>query len=200
MKINNPYSLRTNLPGTISLKAKQTNAQYLEHLLENLKKYLEGTVVNNIYIVKVNEITNIDSNEVSRKNIIGSVDFKIKYSAYACIPKKGDHILMKIENLSAGVIKTKNGPIIGNLVPTVKFIDQSKFSIDNTSAIQYKDGNILKIDDIILIEIITLTFKDQGQNIYLICKLLDMASEDEIKMFDKQNNFIFDEKEDEPYI
>jgi DNA-directed RNA polymerase subunit E'/Rpb7 len=202
-RYNTPYSLQNNLSGAISLKADQTGSKWRDHLLTNLKKFQEGTIVNNIYIVKVNEITEIISNEVSRKNIAGSTDFKINYSAYACVPNRFDVILMKIDNIATGLIKTINGPIVGNIVPNIQFVNSNVFLVENISSITYlkkKTRVALQIGDVVLVKIIGMTYTNQGKNINIVGKLEDICTNEESEEFDKENNMVFDETINEPYL
>lgn len=202
--VQTPYSLQNNLSSSISLRASQCDSSYQKHLLQNMKKYYEGRMVNDIYIVRINEIVEEEKNEVSRKNSSGSIDFKVRYSAYACVPKKGDTILMKVDNISSGLlIKTKNGPITGNIVPSSRFINTEVFNIDNVSDIKYKTKSeyiSLQPEDVVLVKIINLTVMNDSKDIMTVCRLENMASKEQEKIFHKEHNFSFDEIIEEEYI
>lgn len=194
MALINLY-LNTQLDEKVVLSPNQLNNNLNENIFNNLKKKVEGKTGEHGIIVKVNKLINYDYGMIEKANFSGSVIYKVNYDCLLCSPIKNLEIICQINNFVKGLIVTSNGPIIA--VVQTNNINSQIFSVNNNDFIITKSNIPLKKKDFIKISIISYKVNLGEPNITCLGKLLDIASSNEIKIYNDQQALINDRTADQ---
>ena len=188
-----PYFER-DIPLLGFLKADQLDNNNFLSLKKNIsKEYERKCLQDHGYIVKINEIKNIEDTKYSlpvQKELLEPViHVGIIASCRICLPMKGMSIIGQIINTNKRLIYFTNGPIKG--IISLDRINKKNFK-NIRDIIRYEktvDGNkvlaSLQQNDYIKIIIEQIKYNDGKDNMIVLASLDSMATQKEIEMFQK---------------
>jgi DNA-directed RNA polymerase subunit E'/Rpb7 len=171
------------------------NSDIRNYLKINLKKKVEKKCNKNGYIDEVYRILHNDDNDDDGKmppeHLNGNAIYNITYHCRICILIENKIIISQVKIINQELIVTINGPIM-SFIPRDN-IDTSVWNI-NDNFINKNTKTKLNIGDFVKIQIINKKLNNGDTQIKSICKLLDFATEKEIKEYYGSN--ILEEKVD----
>lgn len=172
---------RTQLETKVSLLPEQINGNMDDHLLDNLKAKIEGKTIDNGIVLKINRLIDYNYGMIDKANLMGTTVFLVKYECFICSPTKYLEITCVLENIVKGYLIAKNGPVI----VAIQFnnIDSQKFEIHDNTIILSKSKTPIKKGDYLKVSVISINNNLGEKNIVTMCKLLNIASKEEIKSF-----------------
>lgn len=174
---------RTQLDTTVSLLPDQINGNIDDNILINLKAKIEKKATEHGIILNVTKLINYSIGKIDRSNFMGTTIFPVKYECFVCSPIKNLEIVCRIENIIKGYIIGINGPII--IAIQFNEIDTQNFENRNNAIHHIKSDKPIQKSDYIKVSIINISNNKGEKNITVICKLLNMATKDEIQAFQR---------------
>jgi DNA-directed RNA polymerase subunit E'/Rpb7 len=186
--LHSPY-IETSLMCPIMLNPTQMDNKIKLHLKSNLNNYIKGRCYLNYgFIVKINKIEEISDGRLEEEDTTCSAKFIVKFSCRLCLPARNHEIICKIDRINTELISALNGPIIGLI--TSDSINKDKFFIDNDRNIRITNSSeLLESSMYIRIFIKTFTFSNYDTNIIAISRLEDMATDEEIIIYEKEQHY-----------
>jgi DNA-directed RNA polymerase subunit E'/Rpb7 len=180
--LHSPY-IETTLKCPIMLSPTQMDNKLQLHLKSNLNNTVKGRCYLNYgHIIKINKIDEISDGIIEQEDSTCSAKFLVKFSCRLCYPIKNKEIICKIDRMNKALISGINGPIKAIITPDE--INKDKFYPDNDRNIRTKNtSQILETDMYIKVLILASTFNHYDVNVIVISHLQDMATEEEIKLF-----------------
>lgn len=181
---------RTELKTKVPLYPSQLDGNMDEHLLQNLKKKLEGKTIDAGIVIKVNRILHYDYGMVEHVNFTGTTVYHVTHECYVCSPMKGLVMTCIIDNILKGYIIGSNGPMI---IPiSYNHINERLFKIEGEHIVHIESNKTLDKGDYLKVSVINTRMKLGDKNIKVQCKLLDLASKDDISGFKNDEALITD--------
>lgn len=182
--LHSPY-IETSLKCPIMLTPTQMDNKLQLHLKSNLNNTVKGRCYLNYgHIIKINKIEEISDGIIEEEDSTCSAKFCVKFSCRLCYPIKNKEIICKIDRMNKALISGINGPIKAIITPDK--INKEKFFQDNERNIRIKStSQILDTEMYIRVLILASTFNHYDIDIIVISHLQDMATEEEIKSFQK---------------
>lgn len=179
---------RTQLETKVSLLPEQITGGMDNHLLQNLKAKIEGKSNENGIVLKVNRLIDYNYGMIDKANFMGTTVYMVKYECFICSPVKNLEMVCVLENIVKGFLIAKNGPVI----VAIQFnnIDTQKFEISGNTIVQSKTKNPIKKGDYLKVSVISINNNAGEKNIVTMCKLLNLANKDEIKLFEEDQMMI----------
>lgn len=191
---------RTQLETKVSLLPEQINGNMNDHILSNLKAKIEGKTLDSGIILKVIRLIDKGMGVVDKSNLMGTTVYLVKYECFICSPTKNLEIICVVENIIKGYLIGKNGPVM----VAIQFnnIDTQKFETSGNSIINLKTKNPINKGDHIKVSIISVNNNLGEKSIVTMCKLLSMASKEDIKSFEEDQILAMDGSvdDDEEFI
>lgn len=156
------------------------------YLKTNLNNFTKGRCLKNYgYVVKINKIEEISDGRIEEEDTSCSAKFIVKFSCRLCFPANNKEMICKIDRINKAMIIGINGPIKVIIVSTN--INKDNFFIDTDTNIRIrKNSELLEGNTYIKVLIHQSTFNDYDNNIIVISKLLNLATQTEINMFNKE--------------
>jgi DNA-directed RNA polymerase subunit E'/Rpb7 len=170
----------------ILLEPYQMNSDIRIHLKANLKKKVEKKCNKNGYVDEVYKIIEYGDGIMKPENLSGNVLYNIKYHCKLCLPIENSIIISQVKVINQDLVITINGPIM-NFIPRDN-IDTSVWDILENFKHKNKANEKLKIGDYVLVQILNKRINSRDTQIKTICKLLDFASENQVKDYFINNN------------
>lgn len=193
--MSNPF-IDTTLYTTIALHPRQLNNDIYINLKQTLIRQLEGKCYKNYgFISKIYEILERDNGFIVPEDTLSSAVFKIKFSCRLCHPIENTQIVCQIDQISNVFIRLRHDPIQIIVTNDLDRIKSDLFSLEN-NVLKYKKTNeILEKGQFVKTTILGKTFTDKDKRIIVIGTIDDIASDDDISLFykqeyDKEKNFI----------
>ena len=174
---------RTQLETKVSLLPEQIDGNIDEHILTNLKSKIQGKTIDNGIVIKISKLIDYDYGMIDKANFMGTTVFNVKYECFICSPTKNLEIICILENIVKGYLIAKNGPII--IVIDINNIDTQIFGINNNNVIFSKTKIPIAKGEYLKVSIINIDNNLGEKTIIAICKLLNMANDNEIKSFEE---------------
>jgi DNA-directed RNA polymerase subunit E'/Rpb7 len=183
--LHSPY-IETSLRCPIMLNPTQMDNKLQLHLKSNLNNYTKGRCYLNYgYIIKINKIEEISDGRIEEEDSSCSAKFIVKFSCRLCLPAKNREIICKIDRMNKALISGVNGPIKAIITPDK--INKEKFFTDTDRNIRIKSSSqLLEPEMYIKVLILSSTFSHYDTNIIAISYLQDIATEQEVKMFERE--------------
>ena len=185
--MDSPY-INTKLYANVTLFPNQMNNNiYLnlkKNLIENVHKKNYG---NYGYIIEVFEILSYNENKIEAENTMASAIYDVQFSCRLCKPLKDTKIICQVDRLNKVLLRLKNGPLY--VIITNDRINESIFFKDNYRNLRYKideKSNVLMPGDFVKVSIVQLSFNAGDGNITGIGFLENMATDEEINSFYKE--------------
>lgn len=179
---------RTQLETKVSLLPEQITGDMDKYLLKNLKVKTEGKTNESGIVLRVNKLIDYGDGIIDKINFMGVTVFPVIYECFICSPTKDLEIICVIENIVKGFLIAKNGPVI--VAIQYNNIDSKKFEIRNNEVTVIKTKEAIKKGDFIKVSIININSNYGEKHIVTMCKLLNLASKDEIKIFEDDQTIV----------
>lgn len=186
---------RTQLATKVSLLPEQINGNMDKHLLNNLKVKIEGKSNDNGIVLKVNRLIDYDYGMIDKVNFMGTTVYLVKYECFICSPIKNLEMICVLENIVKGYLIAKNGPVI----VAIQFnnIDTQKFEISDNTIVVSKTKKPIAKGDYLKVSVISINNNAGEKNIVTMCKLLNLATKEEIRSFEEDQMMITDGSPDD---
>ena len=195
MSHRNLYTV-TQLTGSIYLLPQQIDGNIDQHILTNLKSDVENHVIDNGIVIRANKLINYSNGVIGASNFMATTVFDVTYECILCAPVVGMEFICQVKNILPGFVLAENGPV--TVIIMMAYIDEQQFSIkDNNSIVFQTTGAALAKEDYIKVSIINISSNLGEDKIATICKLINMASEREIKSFADTKTMITSEMPDD---
>lgn len=174
---------RTQLETKVSLLPEQIDGNMDSHLFKNLKAKIEGKTNESGIVLKINRLIDYTSGMIDKTNFMGITVFMVKYECFICSPTKDLEMICILENIVKGFLIAKNGPVI--VAIPYNNIDTKKFQISDKNIILSKTKTPIKKGDYLKVSVISINNNQGEKNIVIMCKLINVATKDEIKSFEE---------------
>ena len=183
--LHSPY-IETSLRCPIMLNPTQMDNKLELYLKANLNNYTKGRCFLNYgYVVKINKIEETSDGRIEEEDSSCSAKFIVKFSCRLCLPAKNREIICKIDRMNKALISGINGPIKAIITPDK--INKENFFTDTDRNIRIKNNSeLLEPEMYIKVLILQSTFSHYDTNIIAISFLQNIATDQEIKMFEKE--------------
>ena len=190
---------RTQLRDKVTLLPEQCDANIDDHLLVNLKQKVEGKVGDNGMVLYITRIINYDNGIIDGINLMSSTVYDIYYECFFCSPTEGMELICVIDKFVKGLLVVRNGPIRAGIEIGPSKIDTQKFEINNGKIYYKKNNTMIDKGNYIKVEIINRKLNSRETYITAVCKLLDVASKNEIQLYEQDQKMILgiDSNDDE---
>jgi len=182
-----PY-INTTLVSCVMLNPNQMDNKIYLHLKSNLNNKLVGKCYLNYgFISNIYKLEEISEGVIEAEDPSCSAKIVVKFSCRLCFPPKNKYIICKIDRMNKALISTINGPI--KVIITQDKINKEEFYLDSDRNIRIKkNSESLKSDMIVKILILSSTFGNYDTSILSIGYLQDLATPDEIKLYNEDEN------------
>jgi DNA-directed RNA polymerase subunit E'/Rpb7 len=170
----------------IMLEPYQMNSDIRNQLKINLKKKVEKKCNKNGFIDEVYKIVTFGDGIMQPENLSGNVLYNIKYQCRLCIPIENSIIISQIKVINIELVVAVNGPIL-TFIPRDN-IDVTLWDILDNFKYKKQNNINLKIGDFVLVQIINKRINSGDVQIKTIGRLLDIATEDQIKDYYEKSN------------
>lgn len=186
---------QTQLETKVSLLPQQVDADMDDHMLENLRNKIEKKSIDNGIVLKINRIIDYDYGMIDKANFMGTTVYNVKYECFICSPTKNLEIVCVLDNIVKGYLIGHNGPVI----VAIQFnnIDTQKFEIVDSTITHIKTKKSVKKGDHLKVSIIAVNNNLGEENIVTICKLLNLADQNDIKRFNEDQLLVTDGHEND---
>ncbi len=185
---------KTELEDKVVLKPNQLNGNLEENILKNLKRKVEKIAIANGIVIKVEKIIKYDYGTIDKQDFRAEVSYNVSYDCLFCSPVENLEIICVVNNLPKGYIIAKNGPVCVGILHSQ--IDQQKFKIINDTITIIGKNRPLAKGDYLRVSIINRNINPGEQNIITVCKLLDIATDAEIKSYKKDQQALNEDDEE----
>ena len=165
----------------IMLEPYQINSDISNQLKINLKKKVEKKCNKNGFVDEVYKILHYGDGVMHPENLSGNVLYDIKYHCRLCLPIENSIIIGQVKVINIELVVVINGPIL-TFIPRDN-IDATYWDISNNFKNKKKDNTKLKVGDYVLVQIINKRINSGDTQIKTMGKLLDFASEEQIKEY-----------------
>jgi DNA-directed RNA polymerase subunit E'/Rpb7 len=180
MNIISPYK-NVEQYTRVEILPSQLNSDIVNHMKFNLKKDKEKKCNKNGYIDEIYAITQYSDGIMTPENLSGKVIYNVTFSCKMCLPIENSIIIGQVRMINQELIFAINGPIM-IFIPRDK-IDQTNWILSENYIHKTKKDTKLKIDDFICIQIINKRINKNDDQIKIIGKLLDFATEEQVTKF-----------------
>lgn len=179
---------RTQLEAKVSLLPEQINANMDDYMLENLKAKIEGRVIDEGIVLRIIKLISYDYGMIPKSNFSATVVYTVKYECFICSPVKNLEIVCVLENIVKGYLVARNGPV----VVAIQFnnIDPQKFEISGNTIISAKTKKPIEKGDYLKVSIININNNLGEKEIIAMCKLLSLATKEEIEEYEKDQRLV----------
>lgn len=184
-----PY-INTTLVSNVMLNPNQMDNKFYLHLKSNLNNKLVGKCYLNFgFIINIYKLEEISEGIIEAEDPSCSAKIVVKFSCRLCFPPKNKYIICKIDRMNKALISAINGPI--KVIITQDKINKEQFFSDSDRNILIKKSYTnLAPDMIVKILILSSTFGNYDTSILSIGYLQDLATPDEIKLYNEDENNI----------
>ena len=183
--IQTPY-INTTLVCPVMLQPTQMDNKMYLHLKTNLINKLVGKCYQNYgNIIKIYKIEEISEGIIEAEDSSCSAKIITKFSCKLCLPAKNKEIICKIDRINKALISGINGPIKAIITPEA--INREKFITDNERNVRIiSNSKILEQNIYIKVLILQSTFRNNDVDIIAMAFLQDIATPEEIKIYEKE--------------
>lgn len=174
----------TQLETKVSLLPEQINRNIDDHILQNLKAKIEGKTIGNGIVLKINKLIDYKYGMIDKTNFMGTTVFQVNYECFICSPTKNLELICVVDNDKIkGFVVCSNGPVV--IAIHFNNIDPEKFEINENSLVPIKTKKPIKMGDHLKVSVINVKMNLGEPEIVVMAKLINLASKEEIKAFEK---------------
>ncbi|CAI2358500.1 DNA-directed RNA polymerase [uncultured virus] len=186
MSASKSLRFKTILEDKISLLPSQQTRDLEQHLLDNIKSKMNKRVVKGAAILKVIRLISYDYGIIDETNHAGSVNYRVAFECLVFAPTIHNEITIQIDHTIKGMYFGDNG-VCGILID-INNIDSSVFACIADNVTHIETQQVLRPGDYVRGYILrTAHDKRANKQLILMCKLLRMATQDEIDQFIQDN-------------
>ena len=175
----------------VQIKPHMMNSDIKNNMKLVLRKKVEKICNKQGFIDEVFKIESYIEEDIAPENLSGSVNYNIAYHCRICIPIENTQIIAQVKAINQELVLASNGPIM-IFIPKdnidAKVWDVTENFLHLKTRTKLKDNNYIKV------EIINKRINQGDFQIKAIAKLIDFATEKEVKDF--YNSDINEEVED----
>ena len=156
------------------------NSDIKNNLKINLKNKVEKKCNKNGYVDEVYRIMEYNDGIMIPENLSGCAVYYVQYHCKLCVPIENTIVIAQIQVISPVLILAKNGPIF-IFIPRDN-VDTNTFDVTN-DYLHLKSKEKIKANQYIKVQIINKKINKGDTQINTIGKLLDLASNEEVKKY-----------------
>jgi DNA-directed RNA polymerase subunit E'/Rpb7 len=175
----------------VQIKPHMMNSDIKNNMKLVLRKKVEKICNKQGFIDEVFKIESYIEEDIAPENLSGSVNYNIAYHCRICIPIENTQIIAQVKAINQELVLASNGPIM-IFIPkdniNSKVWDVTENFLHLKTMTKLKDNNYIKV------EILNKRINQDDFQIKAIAKLIDFATEKEVKDF--YNSNINEEVED----
>lgn len=164
----------------IQIKPNQMNSDIKNIIKMTLRKKVEKKCNKNGFIDEVYRIEDSEAMDMEPENLSGCCNFQVSFHCRICIPIENTQLVVQIKNLNQVLILAVNGPIM-------IFIPKENIDLDTWDIYDHflhkKSKEVLKVNNFVKVEVVKARINQLDYQIKVIGKLLDFATEEEVKNF-----------------
>jgi len=175
----------------VQIKPHMMNSDIKNNMKLVLRKKVEKICNKQGFIDEVFKIESYIEEDIAPENLSGSVNYNIAYHCRICIPIENTQIIAQVKAINQELVLASNGPIM-IFIPKDN-IDSKVWDVTE-NFLHLKTRTKLKDNNYIKVEIINKRINQGDFQIKAIAKLIDFATEKEVKDF--YNSDINEEVED----
>jgi len=180
MNITSPYKI-VEQNTCVIIKPHDMNSGIRNHLKFNLKKKVEKKCNKHGYVDEIYKILNISDGIMIPENLLGNAIYNVSYQCKLCIPVENSIIIGQIKLVTQELIVANNGSIM--IFITRENIDPTYWNI-NDNFTHKKNKNVkLEVGKYVCIQVINKRINKNDVQIKVIGKLLEIATENEVKKY-----------------
>jgi len=209
--MNTPY-INTKLDTVITITPSQMGNNLYINIKQNLEKKLKGKCFKDYgYIDEIYNIVEYNGGYIEAEDLSASAKFNVTFACRLCRPLKMKKIICRVNKVNKSLMTLTNGPILA--IVTIDRINDNNFFIDSNRNVRYKNINnirknnnsnvspIVKSGELAKVVISAIKFNNGGNIIKVIGILDDLANDNEIELYEKEDHkFNIDTKEYNNYI
>lgn len=190
----------TQLNSKVSIAPNELDADLDDHILKNLRSKVENKCNEHGIIIRVTRVLSYEYGMIDKTNFTGATTYRVNYECLICSPRKDVEIIGIVDNIIEGYLVARNGPVV--IVVSVNNVESQKFQIKDNLLIYNKTKKPVEKGDHIKVSVINTSNNLGEKRTTTICKLLDIASKDDTKNFEDEQNLINgdDAAENEEFI
>lgn len=194
-KLHNPF-MSQQCQIIVKLYPHQMNSDLYRHLKHNIEKRVVGKCNNAGLITKVDKLLKYEDNEINIEDFSADAEYSVDYVATICVPMKDTEVILQVKKTICEhgnyLINVSNGAL--TCVLAVK--NNTHFlSMKNSKVYVGNYDKYLEVGDFVKVLIIGKRSDPGDSVIKIIGKIIDLASEDEVK--DNYYSVKVEEEEDE---
>lgn len=168
----------------VKLHPHQMDSNFYLHLKKNVEKKVVGKCNNNGLFTKVVKLTEYENNVINPENFTADAEYDVKFIATICVPVVNSIVILRVNSimfeLNDYLINAGNGAI----TCIMKTKSNLHFLTVDTGKIFIKSLNkYLEKDDYIKVIIKTKKIDPGDKKIGIVGKIINMATEDEVKQY-----------------
>lgn len=181
-----PYII-TELTANVLLRPHQMDNKIYLHLKSNLERNLVNKCYKKYgFIVEIISLKEYVGGVIEPENTESSALFNAKFICKICVALRKRQIICKVDKITNPVITLSNGPILA-IVP-VDRLNTNVFFRDTSNVLRYKTKSgtePLKPGDLIIVTLQNIEIHDGGSEIKAICIADDIATNDLVEKYYK---------------
>ena len=180
---NLTLTFKTDLIAEVVISPDQLNNNLYNNIKTNLENRLVGKCYNNEgfiqKIYKINKVLNLGDIKLEDKDC--NVYYKVNFSCQLIKPIINKIIIGKVRMNQTSLLTLDNGPM--KIIINNKNFDNELFSIEPDTRLYKYNNKIIEQGDFYKVEILVYQITNKDNIIYIIGKLIDKATENEISKF-----------------
>ena len=184
----------------ITVMPQKMNNDILSNIKQSLKGELEGKCAHlwlceddsNLeqkficYVHQIKHIVDISSGKIEIENRFAAPTFDVLFTATTLVPKIGDMILAKVDQINPISVCCVNGPI--KIIIPVNRINQDKYHLTNDELQDLERNEAIKEDDYLMVKILAAKCYPNTTIIGMIGDIIDSPPKNKIE--ELKNRFI----------
>ena len=196
-KLDNPFKQIESV-AIVKLHPHQMNCDYYIHLKRSLEKRIIGKCNNEGMFTAVIKLTDYSENEINPENFSGDAEYKVRFIATICVPIERTAVILRVENILSlyedFLIRAFNGYVTCAL----QLSENKGIIYMNKGQIMFTGSNKpLMKGDYIKVSIISKRVEANDKRIGITGQLLDLATEEEVKLYYRSKYEVYEENEKE---
>lgn len=200
-KLHDPFVITENKI-IVELLPSQMNSNLYSHLKRNIEMRVLGKCNNVGLFIKVEKLIKYDENEINIENFTSNAEYSVTFLATVCIPLPDTEVILRVEKTICEhgnyLLNAGNGAL--SCVLSVK--NNSHFlSMKNSKIYIAKYDKYIEVGNYIKILIKNKRSDPRDEKIGIAGKIIDIATEEEIKNhYYKSETIINDVEEPESIV
>lgn len=180
---NLTLTFNTILTSDVVISPDQLNNNLYNNIKSNLEKRLIGKCYNDDgFISKIYNINKVlNYGDIKNEDIDCNVYYKVEFTCQLIKPIINKIILGKVNLNQNSLLTLDNGPM--KIIINGNNFDNKLFSIEPETRLYKFNDKVIESGDFYKVQILVYRITNKEKNIFIIGKLIDIASDDEINNF-----------------